>query len=149
MIGTLFAKTKIHQAFRALNEKDLEAFLANWSEDVVFHYPGNLTVSGTFSGKDAVRKWFISFFDRMQRIKFTVHHVCAENMFDMFGNNTIAAQWTIRVRSAEGIETENMGINLIKIKWGRVVEVRDFFFYPERGYIAWAESPQGKTSITA
>jgi ketosteroid isomerase-like protein len=56
MIGAMIAKQKIFSGFDALNNRDLEAFLAAWRDDCTFIYPGDLPVSGKIEGKQAIEK---------------------------------------------------------------------------------------------
>jgi ketosteroid isomerase-like protein len=36
---------------------DFEGMLAHYTDDVVLHYPGRNALSGTYRGKDGLRKW--------------------------------------------------------------------------------------------
>ena len=140
MIGAIIAKSRLRKAFNALNNHDLDAFISGWREDGTFIYPGDFSVSGTFQGKDAVRGWFENFFRQFPEIQFTVNYVCVDRLFDMTGTNTIAAQWDIDLTNKSGTKLQNIGINVIKLRGGKVTEVRDFFFYPERLKIGWEET---------
>ncbi len=140
MIGSIIAKSKLRKTFNALNNHDLDTFISGWHENGTFIYPGDLSVSGTFQGKDTVRGWFENLFRQFPEIQFTLNHICVDRLFDMTGTNTIAAQWDIEVTNRSGIKTQNIGINIIKIRNGKVIEVRDFFFYPERLKIGWEET---------
>lgn len=140
MIGSIIAKSQIRKSFNALNNHDLNTLMSAWHEDGSFIYPGNLSVSGSFSGKDEVRSWFERFFRQFREIRFTVNHVCVDRLFDVTGTNTVATQWNIDLTNSSGTTVQNIGVNVIKVRGGKVVEVRDFFFYPERLKIAWEEA---------
>ncbi|MEE2732332.1 MAG: nuclear transport factor 2 family protein [Pseudomonadota bacterium] len=140
MIGSLVARHQVKQAFSQLNQKNLEGFLSGWHEEAVFQYPGQLSVSGTFTGRDAIQCWFAGFFERFPRIQFQLKHVCVENLFDLAGNNNVIAYWDVALTNREGRAVENTGTNLIKIRGRKVVEVQDFFFYPERLALGWNET---------
>jgi hypothetical protein len=49
-IGTLMTKKAARATFQALNDHDLDKFLANFREDAVFVYPGDIPQSGPQSG---------------------------------------------------------------------------------------------------
>ena len=51
MIGAIIARKKVRSLFNALNWRDLDALLANWSEAAIYVYPGDLSSSGVFEGK--------------------------------------------------------------------------------------------------
>jgi len=139
MIGSLVAKKKLESAFRLLGEKNLTKFMADWSEDSVFHYPGQLSVSGTFQGKENIRRWFQNTMNHFEIIDFQLNHVCVENIFDVAGTNNLIAQWTVNLTNKDGVKVTNVGANLVRIKSRRIVEVRDFFFYQEKLAIGWGE----------
>ena len=56
MIGALIAKSKATSSYDLLNARDIKKFLANWHDDCVWCYPGNVSVSGEFKGKKAVEE---------------------------------------------------------------------------------------------
>ena len=128
MIGAMIAKQKISSAFDALNNRDFEAFLAAWRDDCTFIYPGDLPVSGKMEGKPAIEKWFKNFMDQFPKIKFTLKNVCVDNVFDFMGTNTVAAHWDIEYTNKDGKEIHNSGVSIIKIKFGKVELVTDYYF---------------------
>lgn len=140
MIGALVAKHNVQKAFRQLNQKRLSDFMAGWAEDGQFHYPGELSVSGSFLGRAKVEGWFEHFFTHFASINFSLNHICVENIFDVTGNNNLVAQWRVELITQSGSKVENVGINLIKIRNRKVTEVRDFFFYMERLPMGWGEN---------
>ena len=139
MIGSIVAKKKLESGFRHLCDKNLDKFMADWSENGVFHYPGQLSVSGTFRGKADIKNWFQNMMDHYESIEFKLNHICVENLFDVTGNNNLIAQWTVNLINNEGSKVSNVGANLVRIESRKIVEVRDFFYYPERLAIGWCE----------
>ncbi len=128
MIGTLLARKAVQSAFDALNRKDLDAFMAAWTDDGVFIYPGDIPESGTFRGRAAVEGWFRRFFEQYQRITFDVHEIGMANLFDFVGTNVAAARWDISLLNREGHAGHNSGVTVITIRKGKVVQVQDFIF---------------------
>lgn len=51
MIGALIARRNVPKVYEALNRHDLGAFLRNFAEEAVFVYPGDVSLSGTYTGK--------------------------------------------------------------------------------------------------
>ena len=47
MIGAVVAKYLVRKAFDALNDRDIDGFLRLWSNDAVFHFPGDVGHSST------------------------------------------------------------------------------------------------------
>ena len=69
MIGALLVKRMVPAAFEATNQHDIEAVLKNYSEDIIFVYPGDVSVSGTYHSKDEVRPFFKDSSTSLQRRK--------------------------------------------------------------------------------
>ncbi len=149
MLASMIAKYKVKNSFSALNNHDLKSLSGDWDDDIRFMYPGSLSISGTIAGKLDVSKWFDNMMTQFPEIHFTVNHVCAENLFDMTGTNNLIAQWSVKLTNKSGVMVENIGVNLIKIRKRKVVEIRDFFYYPERLHIGWEEqdAAEGRTFI--
>ena len=128
MIGAIIAKQKISSGYDALNNRDLETFLAAWRDDCTFIYPGELPISGTIVGKPAIEKWFKNFFDQFPKIKYTLKNVCVGNVFDFMGTNTVAVHWDSEYTNKDGNEFQNSGVSIIKIKFGKAESVKDYYF---------------------
>ena len=128
MIGALIAKQKIASGYDALNNRDVEAFLAAWRDDCTFIYPGDLPISGKMEGKSAIEKWFKNFFDQFPKIKYTLKNVCVDNVFDFMGTNTVAVHWDSEYTNKDGKEFQNSGVSIIKIKFGKAECVKDYYF---------------------
>ena len=128
MIGTIIAKNNLIRSFQALNNHDLDGFMSAWRDDGVFIYPGELSVSGTFEGRDAVEKWFRNFFDHYPKLYFDVHDICFKNIFDFTGNNVAAIHWNLEVTNRDGREGQNSGVTVITIEGGKAVRVKDYIF---------------------
>lgn len=89
MIGALIAKKRVARGFEALNQHDLETFLASWNDNARFVYPGDISVSGTIEGKPAVKTWFQNMLDQYPKIEINVKQIWVKNSFDFLGMNVI------------------------------------------------------------
>lgn len=140
MIGTLIVKQKVAGAFKALNRRDLDTFLKDYSVDATFVYPGDLSASGTHAGKEAIRLWFKRFLEQFPQIQFNVKHVTIENLFDMTGSNTATVYWENEVTNRDGLTVHNSGMTLITTKFGKAIFVQDFLFNTgDQFRAAWGE----------
>jgi ketosteroid isomerase-like protein len=128
VIGALIAKRKVAAAFEALNRQDLAGFMSGWRDDGVFIYPGDIPESGTYRGKAAVEAWFRHFLEQFPVLRFEVQAICVRNIFDLVGNNVIAACWTRQMTNRSGREAQDRGVSVVTAKLGKVVSVEDFFF---------------------
>ena len=128
MIGAIIARNSVAKAFDAMNRKDLTAFMKNWSDDGEFIYPGVIPESGTFSGREAVEKWFRNFFDQYPELHFHVRDISVKNIFAMSGNNVVTVHWDIELKNRNGKDGRNSGVTVITVKGGKVSHVKDYIF---------------------
>lgn len=128
MIGSIISKRAITNAYDALSQHDMEAFLKDWRDDAVFIYPGDIAVSGTHTGKEAIRAWFQSMMEQYPKIDFTLQNVAVSNVFDLVGNNVIIVEWDLQATNKDGYSAENSGITVIKTRWGKGLHVKDYIF---------------------
>jgi ketosteroid isomerase-like protein len=128
MIGAIVAKKSIAGAFDALNKHELSKFMAAWSDDGIFVYPGEINVSGTFKGKNEVEGWFRNFFEQFPRIQFDIQSICIKNIFAFTGTNEVAVHWNIQLTNRDKRMGQNSGVTVISIKGGKVIHVKDFIF---------------------
>ena len=127
MIGALLIKRMVPAAFEATNRHDIEAVLENYSEDIILVYPGDVSVSGTYHGKDEVRAFLLRWFEQFPSVCFTVKSVAVRNLFDMIGNNVIAIEWEVDVVNRDGLEFHNSGVTIATVRMGKAVHSQDYF----------------------
>ena len=128
MIGAIIARQAVKSGFDALNDRDLDKFMKAWAEQSIWIYPGNLSVSGKFVGKDKVRNWFEHFQEQFPQMKFNVKHLGVGSIFALSGNNIISAYWDLELTNKGGLKYQNSGVTLLKIKSSKVVQGEDFLF---------------------
>jgi ketosteroid isomerase-like protein len=126
MIGAIVARNAVKSGFDALNDRNLGKFMKAWADQSVWIYPGNLSVSGKFVGKDEVRKWFEHFQEQFPQRKFTLKHLGMGNIFAIGGNNVVSAYWELELTNNTGLKFQNSGVTLLPIKGSKVVQGEDF-----------------------
>jgi len=126
VIAAIIAKRKVSSSFGSISRHDLDTFLADWSENATFIYPGSLSVSGEMRGKQAIKGWFQKFVEQFPVSSFTVKNVCVANPFALGGTNVVAVEWDINVKNRDGEEFQNSGVTVISLKGRKAVLVRDF-----------------------
>jgi ketosteroid isomerase-like protein len=126
MIGAIVARNAVKSGFDALNDRNLDKFMKAWADQSVWIYPGNLSVSGKFVGKDEVRKWFEHFHEQFPQRKFTLKHLGVGNIFAIGGNNVVSAYWELELTNNTGLKFQNSGVTLLTIKESKVVQGEDF-----------------------
>jgi ketosteroid isomerase-like protein len=128
MIGALIARSRSPAFYEAMNRRDLERLLAALDDDVTFVYPGDVTASGTHTGKPAIRAWFERFFEQFPWIRFTVKQVAVANLFDMRGNNTVATHWEVDVTNRDGVRGHTSGVTIATLRRAKGRHIQDFIF---------------------
>ena len=127
MIGALLVKRMVPAAFKATNQHDIEAVLKNYSEDIILIYPGDVSVSGTYHGKDEVRAFLQRWFDQFPSVCFTVKSVTVSNLFDLIGNNVVAIEYEVDVVNRDGLKFHNSGVTVATVRRGKAVFSQDYF----------------------
>jgi ketosteroid isomerase-like protein len=140
MIGALIAKRKVRAAFSYFNNRDIPRFLASWDEHAVFIYPGDVSASGIVTGKIDIESWFTHLMDAGPSVHFTLKSIAVENILDVVGTNVMCAEWENAVTNREGKKMVICGVSMIKLKRGKIIQVRDYIFNPEKLPLAWCET---------
>jgi uncharacterized protein (TIGR02246 family) len=136
MLGAIIAKSKVREGFASISRGDVEAFVSIFAEDGVVVYP----TKGAIEGKKAIRSFYDHFIRTFPKIDAVVHHAAVENIFDMVGTNVICTQFEISTTNRKGITFKQEGMQLIKIKRGKLTLLRYFFFDIDNLRHAWKES---------
>jgi ketosteroid isomerase-like protein len=143
VIGALITKRKVASAFRALNRRDVDAFLHDWREDATKVFPGDLPISGEISGLMAMRDWYRQFLRQFPELRFTVRSIGVDRIWDVTGTNVATAHWELQARNGAGHRHYNTGVTVITVVRGKVVHVVDFVFDTGASFrTAWT-APEG------
>ena len=126
MIGAIIARQAVKSGFDALNDRNLGKFMKAWADQSIWIFPGSLSVSGKFVGKDNVRKWFDHFQEQFPQRKFTLKHLGVGSIFALGGNNVISAYWNLELTNKAGLKFQNSGVTVLIIKGAKVVQGEDF-----------------------
>jgi len=140
MIGALIAKKKSSTNFKALNRHDSSPIINGCSEDVVFVYPGDVKLSGTYKGKKALSRFFQQMFAQFPTVNYKLTNIAVSNPFDLFGNNVIFNRWDVEVVNREGVKMINSGVTVVKLHRAKAYYVEHIFDTSEKFRAAWGEA---------
>jgi len=140
MIGSLIAKMKSSTNFDALNRHDSSPIVNGCSDDVVFVYPGDIKLSGTYKGKEALSTFFQQMFAQFPSVNYKLTNIAVSNPFDLFGNNVIFNRWDVEVVNREGVKMINSGVTVVKLRWTKAYHVEHIFDTSEKFRAAWGEA---------
>jgi ketosteroid isomerase-like protein len=143
MIGAIISRMVTARAFNNLNKGDLEAFLSTMSDDAVYHYPGNLTVSGRIEGKDAIRTFMQKLMGLFSSAEFNVKNIYVQNIFAMGPSNNVMVEFDVDGTLKDGSAYKNSYALALEIKGGKAVSAREFAFDFDAVNKAWGEKVSG------
>lgn len=114
-------KHKLTQAFNGLNAGNIQAVLNEFSEHAEHYFIGQHALSGTRHTKASIQQWYQRLFKLFPDIHFDLHTIRIQGM----PWNTLAiVDWTEVNSGTDGIRTQNSGVNIMRIRWGKVTSVR-------------------------
>lgn len=140
MIGAVLARLMARKGCKYLNTREIDLFLKDWRDDAVFIYPGDTIASGECRGKQAVREWWMRFYDQFPKSCFAVNGIYVNNFMALAPSNELALKWSVDVADRLGNEFHNHGVSLISIHNGKVVRFEDFIFDLITLKKAWSSS---------
>ena len=126
MIGAIMTKRAVRSAFDALNKGDVEKMLNHWKEDCSFFYPGKVKAGGLYNGKMEFKNWLEEFFRQFPQRKYTLNYIGVDNIFDMFGNNTVLVYFDLELINKDGMKATNSGVSVITIMGAKAVKEEIF-----------------------
>ena len=132
MIGAIILKVALRGAMNDLNNRRKEKIIASFADDAVIIYPGKTSISGTRKGKAAIKEFFDRYFDQFTEEYCVAKETYIKNILALGLSNTIAIRFHKKVKTKTGQTFENMGISVLTIRWGKVVEMQDFYFDVEK-----------------
>ena len=149
MIGAIIAKRKARSAFDSLNRRDLASFLAGYSEDATYTYPGTVSVSGTHRGKEAIEAWWNKWAEQFPEVRFTVKNICVRNIFAFAGNNVLAVEWDMEYTNRQGTKGTNSGVTMVQARNSKIVNVQLYVRDAEGQKKGWGEDEGSESSGSA
>lgn len=120
-VYTFVVRKTVEQVFASLNQGDYEAVLKGISPSITHEFSGSHALGGTRHSIEAMRQWFQRLYRLVPQMHFTVEAVTVKGFP---WNMTIAVEWTETATPADGSHYTNAGVNLIQMRWGKVVHLR-------------------------
>lgn len=127
IVDTRDAKAVIDRYVAALNAGDGAAVAGSFAEDAVWKLDGELPISGTWDGRDAILNGFFATASTLLEpgsTKVEVTRTLAEG-------DDVVIEWTSRARTANGEPYENHCIGVFTMAHGKIKAVRE---YMDTGY---------------
>ena len=112
-------KRIVRRTFRRLSEGDYEAVVRQFGSQSRFLFSGDHELGGERRGRDAVRKWFQHMLGLFPGIRIEPRDVVVNGWP---WNTVVATHLAISATLADGRPYSNEGMQLLRLRWGRVVE---------------------------
>jgi ketosteroid isomerase-like protein len=98
-----------------------------------------VSVSGRKQGKKAVEEFFRKYMEQFPQLQFKIKSTSVKNIFDLFFCNTVAIEFECSYTNRHGESFENSGVSVFKLKWGKVLQMQDYYFDVGKLERAWRE----------
>ncbi len=139
MIGALILKLALRGAMKDLNQRRKDKIVASYTDDALIKYPGKMSVSGIRKGKAAVQEFFDRYFDQFPQENCVLKESYVKNILALGLSNTIAIRWEKTITNKAGQVFENSGVTVMKVRWGKVAEMLEFYYDVETLQKMWGE----------
>lgn len=114
-------RRKLQTVFSELNRGNYNAVLDGMAARFEHSFVGDHALSGIRHNGLTYRQWF----ERLARIFPDLQFEMRNILVNGWPWNTVAAvEWIDRIRTLDGHRHENSGVHIIRMRWGRVVEIR-------------------------
>lgn len=109
---------------RAVAAGDLDTITASFTEDATWTYPGDVPLTGTWTGRDAIINDFLgnatgSLFDPAEPPRVQLTNILA-------AGDQVVAEWTARGLARTGKRYDNRCLGVFTVRDGRIAAVREY-----------------------
>ena len=146
MIASMIAKRTVRRSLDLLSQDDYDvnAFLADWTDDAVYDVTSELGVGETLTGKKALAEWFQRWKKEFPKRKFTVKNVCMKGTCLPSPTNVVVFEWTCWERDKQGKEFQYDGVTVTHIKNMKAVHASEYISFKGLPQLSNLIKPLGK-----
>jgi ketosteroid isomerase-like protein len=138
MIGALMLRMMWKRTVeKEFAHKDADQVLKAWADDGVFEFGGTNGMSGRFVGKEQLRGWVTKWFDRMDRIDFTVERVALERPWALGLTNTVFSEAHVSETAHDGTVASADLVIVDEVRRGKLVHERVYLFDETADLMMW------------
>ena len=138
MIGAIVGRIMATRSADAISRGDLAAYLSRWSGDVTFVCQGEISMAGTFTGKDEVKRWHERMLEQFPERRVTITNFYTRNFFGLLSND-FAAEWEWSGTNKDGRRGRNTGVTILRMRKGKATFVQQYVFEADAQREAWGE----------
>lgn len=126
-------KTVVTRYIEAARDGMSAVIRDSFAPDATWEYPGDLPLSGTYRGIDAIVSEFLAGASNLlAEVRLELGTVVAEG-------ELVAAEWTATGSSKDGTPYRNRNIGLFTVRDGKIVSVREYTDTRHAGQVFFPE----------
>jgi ketosteroid isomerase-like protein len=112
----------VRRAFQAFNDRDVDAMLANWAEDVEMRLIGGFAdlMGAEFKGHDGIRRWFDEWTGSLD-VRAEIESI------DEVGDRVVVIARVVGTGDASGTPVTLRGGQIYSFRDGRISEVANYY----------------------
>ena len=107
----------------AVRDGDSGAIRDSFAEDAIWEYPGDLPLSGTWRGRDAIVDDFLGSVGTALEPGSTV---ALEVTSVLTAGDQVVAEWTSRATARGGAAYHNRNVGIFTVRDGKIAAVREY-----------------------
>lgn len=107
--------------FRELNKGNYEPVLSGFAPSFEHWFVGESALSGRRTRLETTRAWYERLYRIFPNIRFHIRDIAISGWP---WNTTAVVEWTDSYILLNGAESDNCGVHVIKLRWGKGVSVR-------------------------
>jgi uncharacterized protein len=116
-------RTVVTRYVEAVRDGDVDVVRASFAPDATWHYPGDLPISRTWTGRDAIVDEFLggvgALLEPGAAVVIELTNVLAEG-------DQVVAEWTSRATAKGGAAYLNHCVGIFTVKDGQISDVREY-----------------------
>jgi Ketosteroid isomerase-related protein len=107
-------------AFEDFSDRKVEPLVERSAPDLQHTFAGDHALGGTRHTREAFRAWMDRLYRLFPELTFTIRDMMATGPP---WNTRLAIAWQDQGVAADGVDYENEGVHLLRLKWGRLTEL--------------------------
>jgi ketosteroid isomerase-like protein len=119
----MIIRKRISSVFERLSKGDYEYALSDVGTTIEHRFAGEHCLGGTRTSARAMHHWFERLFRLFPNLRFEMHSIAVSGgPWD----TTVVVEWTDRATPADGKHYVNLGVHVIRMRWGKVVSIHAY-----------------------
>jgi ketosteroid isomerase-like protein len=112
----------VDELFESMNNRDLDEFLAFFTDEASFIFPGTSTLGGFYLGKKKIKRFLDKLFVLIPDMNFKILNIISSE-----NEKLVAVEWISTGITRKGLPYESRGVSIIEMHNGRIKEMRQYY----------------------